>query len=135
MKHRFSGIVIISLLTAFLALEIISCSGSGSAAQVKGKNITIQFDKMLNSRVLTNFDGKTIQLSDYQPSEFLTVGGKDIQNFNKTAHSEKILTAEKGAGRVVTLTGNADGLEKKVEVTVYDEFPGMAFYALHRRAS
>ena len=128
MKHRLSLIVMISLFAAFLALEIISCSGLGSAAQVKGKNITIQFDKMLNSRVLTNFDGKTIQLSDYQPSEFLTVGGKDIQNFNKTAHSEKILTAEEGAGRVVTLTGNADGLEKKVEVTVYDEFPGMAFY-------
>ncbi len=128
MKYKISGIVILILLVSILALEMISCSGLGSTAQVKGKNITIQFDKKLGSRVLANFDGRTIQLGEYQQTEFLTVNGQDIQNFLMSGHSQQKLTAEEGAGKVVSLTGKAGDLEKKVEVTVYDEFPDMAIY-------
>jgi alpha-galactosidase len=128
MKSKPIVVITVTLIAAFLALGIISCGDAGSAAQVQGKNIIVQFDKMMNSRVLANFDGGKIQLGEYQPTEFVTIGGQDIQNFTMNSNTEKKLSADEGAGSVVTLTGNAGDLEKKVEVTVYDEFPDMAFY-------
>ncbi len=128
MKIKRWRTILLFLATTALAIGLISCGGTGSAAQVQGKNITIQFNKMLNSRVLAHFDGRTIQLGDFRPTEFITVGGQDIQNFTLNTHSEKELDADEGAGKTVTLTGVNGNLEKKVEVTVYDEFPDMAFY-------
>ncbi|MEJ2637416.1 MAG: hypothetical protein P8184_19275 [Calditrichia bacterium] len=96
MKIKRWRTILLFLATTALAIGLISCGGTGSAAQVRGKNITIQFNKMLNSRVLAHFDGRTIQLGDFRPTEFITVGGQDIQNFTLNTHSEKELDAGEG---------------------------------------
>src|ERR1041384_3120615 len=95
--------------------------------QIESKNLRIEFDSVLHSRVTAKFDKETT-LGAFSPSESISAGGATIADFNQTAHKEENVRDERGRGRRLTLTGASGGLQKTVIVTIYDENPRMAFY-------
>jgi alpha-galactosidase len=117
-----------SLLKRILLLIalLFSCAPAEKAAlTVAGKNIRILFDNRLYSRVEAVF-AHTIKIGDLQPSEYLTVAGKLLQDFALKSHTEKKISNVLGKGRQHTLVGEAAGLQKEVMITVYEAFPTIA---------
>ncbi|MGA8184140.1 MAG: glycoside hydrolase family 36 protein, partial [Terriglobia bacterium] len=118
------------LIVAGLAVWLAGgCGPSVSQrAQVDGRNIRIEFNGMLQSRVVAKFEGKEIAIGDYAPSETLTVAGKEISEFALRDVKRGSVRDAMGAGQRVTLAGTAPSLKKTVAVTTYDEFPQMAVF-------
>jgi alpha-galactosidase len=97
-------------------------------ARVEGKNIRIEFNSSLHSRVIAKIGGKEIVVGPFSPSEFVTVSGTDMKDFRQTGQKTEPLADELGRGRRLVITGEAASLTKTVTVTIYDEFPRLAFY-------
>src|SRR5438045_2264619 len=110
----------------FFALLVYMSQGqqlraAPAGAQIESKNIRVEFNSLLHSRVVARFDGKEIPLGDFAPSESLTAGGSTVHDFTETARKSEAIRDERGRGRRLTLTGASSGLQKRVLVTVYDE--------------
>ena len=117
------------LVVMFAVLLASGCSPSVSQkANVNGRNISIEFNETLESRVVAKFNGKQTVMGDFAPSETLTVAGKEIRDFTLRNVERANVQDALGAGRRVTLTGTAPSLKKVVAVTTYDEFPKMAVF-------
>ncbi|HET7214228.1 MAG TPA: glycoside hydrolase family 36 protein [Terriglobia bacterium] len=120
----------LKLVVVGLAVWLVSAS-SGPRLQttrVDGRNIRIEFNENLHSRVIAKFGGREIAIGGFAPSETVTVAGKDVADFAlqnvKRARANDVL----GAGRRTTITGTAPSLEKTVAVTTYDNFPQTAVF-------
>ncbi len=115
-----------------VGLAVWLASGFGPSVSPKahadGRNIRIEFNGMLQSRVVAKFEGKEIAIGDYAPSETLTVAGKEISEFALRDVKRGSVRDSLGAGQRVTLTGTAPSLKKTVAVTTYGEFPQMAVF-------
>lgn len=123
-----------SLLLALPIVFLTGCAGPPpSQVTVDGQNIRIEFDKSLHSRVVAKFDGQEAALGALSPSEYIVVDGKEIKDFALSAESSEEVQDALGAGRKVTMNGAADSIEKTVAVTVYDDFPRMAFFDVSYR--
>ena len=83
---------------------------------------------MLHSRVVAKFDGKEIPIGDFAPSESITVGGKEIQDFTLHEVNHESVHDAMCTGQRVTLTGIAASLRKTIAVTTCAEFPQMAIF-------
>ncbi len=110
-------------------LLILLFGGVAAAAppepQVEGANIRIEFDHAMHSRVVAKFGGKEMAIGDFAATEFITVDGKQVQDFVLGGH---VLTFM-GAGRVDQLTGTAASLKKTVNVSLDTlGFPSMAVF-------
>ena len=118
------------LLVVGLAVWLASGSSPSASqrAQVDGRNIRIEFNGMLHSRVVAKFAGKETAMGDFAPSEFVTIAGKEIRDFALHDVKRGSVRDSLGAGQRVTLTGTAPSLKKTVAVTTYDEFPQMAVF-------
>jgi alpha-galactosidase len=101
---------------------------ASAVASVDGKNIRVEFDSSLHSRIVARFDGKDTPLGEFGPSESITAGGATLQDFAVSGHRQQSLRDQFGPGRRLTITGVAGAVQKTVQVTVYDEFPRMAFF-------
>jgi len=101
---------------------------NASAATIGDSAIAIDFDLGLNSRIIARQNGKSVELTDFTPSETVTLAdGKVIDRFTFTGKSQAALNDIHGKGIAWTLTGNsAEGLEKTVVVALYDRYPGFA---------
>ena len=118
------------LLVVGLAVWLASGSSPSASqrAQADGKNIRIEFNEMLHSRVVAKFEGRETAIGDFAPSESVTVAGKEIRDFALHDVKRGSVRDAMGAGQRVTLTGAAPSLKKIVAVTTYDEFPQMAVF-------
>lgn len=67
---------------SILILLFSSLAGAASPeAQVDGKNIRIEFDRLLHSRVIAKFAGKETAIGNFTASEWITVDGKPVKDF------------------------------------------------------
>ena len=83
---------------------------------------------MLHSRVVAKFEGRAMPIGDFAPSESITVGGKEIQDFTLHEVNQESVHDAMCNGQRVTLTGIAASLKKTVAVTTCGEFPQMAIF-------
>ena len=97
-------------------------------ARVDGRNIRIEFNENMHSRVVAIFGGREIAIGDFAPSETVTVAGREVADFALQNVKRARVKDGLGAGRRVTLTGAAPSLEKTVAVTTYDDFPQTAVF-------
>jgi alpha-galactosidase len=97
-------------------------------AKVEARNIRIEFDSSLHSRITARFSRGEIVLGDFGPSESITIDGKEVQDFVLSGTKQTAVHDRIGSGRQTILTGKAGTVEKSVAVTVYEEFPQMAFF-------
>jgi alpha-galactosidase len=123
-------------------LRFVACSGAvtalfwswkgmpaaGQEARIEGKNIRLEFDNRMYSRVVARFGGKDAAIGPFSPSETVTVGQARVSDFTLRQISKQNVRDDLGSGEQTTLSGTSGALEKTVAVTIYDRFPEMAFF-------
>ena len=119
-------IIFIALFTS-CSLAVAADSPAGSL-QIQGTNLRVEFDNHLRSRVVARFDKKETVLGPFTASETLTTVGKVWTEFLLTSHKQEPVKDAFGQGMRLTVEGKAGRLSKTVSVTVYDDFPAMAFF-------
>ena len=72
--------------------------------------------------------GRERVLGDFTPSEYVRVAGSDIQDFFVESQKSEPIRDDLGSGLRTVIIGAAPSLKKTVAVTVYSEFPRMAFF-------
>ena len=97
------------------------------AARAEGRNIRLEFNSSLESRVVARLDGKETVLGDFGPSEAIEAGGTEVRDFKLSGQKRRKVRDELGAGSETAFTGRSGMLEKTVVVTVYDDFPRFLF--------
>src|SRR5689334_10556341 len=108
--------------------------GTAAAGETAADDtLALLFDGSLRTRVLLR--GKP--LTPFQPSEALLLEKRAIDSFAFAGHShEDLQDPRHGTGRRHLVTGkSADGIEKRVEVTFFEQFPGLAVVQVHYRNS
>jgi alpha-galactosidase len=113
----------IALLTLMAAPSF-----AAQAVRVEGKNIRIEFDGTMHSRVIAVLGGRERVVGDFTASESIRVSGNEISDFSLQKQNREPIRDRMGAGFRTVLTGTASSLKKTVIVTVYDQFPRMAFF-------
>jgi alpha-galactosidase len=96
--------------------------------QIEGAHLRIEFDSHLRSRVVARFDKTETVLGPFTASETVTTAGKLWSEFRLTSQTHARIKDAFGSGERLTVEGKAGTLTKTVAVTVYDEFPAMAFF-------
>jgi alpha-galactosidase len=98
--------------------------------------LALLFDGSLHTRVLFRNE----PLTPFQPSEVLLLADRAVDTFVFSSHTHEDLKgsdasrSRHGAGRRHVITGeSAEGVEKKVEVTFFEQFPGLAQLRVHYR--
>ena len=111
-----------------------SCSLTATAdtpatkAQIQGGNLRIEFDNNLRSRVVARFDKTETVMGPFTASETVTTADKLWTGFLLTSHKRERIEDAFGDGERLTVEGKAGTLKKIVSVTIYDDFPAMAFF-------
>lgn len=95
-------------------------------ARVGDKVLTIEFDGALNSRLVSGLSGQAVVLTEFAPSETLTLkGGRVVDRFYFTEHRQAPVSDAHGKGVRHTVRGlSPEGLEKVVTLTFYERYPG-----------
>ncbi len=108
---------------------------AGAAAPAGNKTVAdgtlaLSFDGALRTRVLLR--GKA--LTSFQASECLLLEGREVSAFTFASHThEDFEDSRHGRGRRHVITGTAEGIEKRVEVSFFEQLPGLAVLQVHYR--
>jgi alpha-galactosidase len=114
---------------AFAAASFAAAAEApGSNPQIQGGNIRIEFDRHLHSQVVARFDKKETVMAPFTASESVTTADKQWTDFPLTSQKHERTKDNFGEGERLTVEGKAGALTKTVSVTVYDDFPAMAFF-------
>ncbi len=117
-----------------LAIALASCAFSGAADMAKGSpqiqsgNLRIEFDNKLRSRVVARFDNKETVMGPFTASEYVTTFDRTFAAFLLSSQKRDHVKDAFGEGERLTVEGKAGALTKTVAVTIYDDFPSMAFF-------
>jgi alpha-galactosidase len=101
------------------------------SAKIETRNLRLEFDKKMHSRIVARFDGKEIVMGPFAPSETITVDGTELADFTLTAVKQQAVNDSLGTGKQTTLTGTSGALEKSLVITVRDRYPRMVFLQAH----
>ncbi|HTU64347.1 MAG TPA: glycoside hydrolase family 36 protein [Steroidobacteraceae bacterium] len=113
------------------ALGAVAPGALGIDNQARDGVLALMFDGRMRTQVL--FRGRA--LTAFQPSEVLLTGKSAIDTFTlgKLTH-EDFTDPRHGAGRRHVITGvSKEGIEKTVDVTFYEQLPGLAVLTVHYR--
>ena len=102
--------------------------GLAQVAVLEGKNIRIEFDSAMRSRVIAVLDGREHMMGAFTPSETIQISNTSLPDFSIVERKREPVRDQLGAGSRVVITGTAGSLKKVEAVTVYDAFPRMAFF-------
>jgi len=94
-----------------------------SSHAVEGKNIRVEFNQVLHTRITAKLGRTPVVVGPFTPSEFLAVDGRPLQDFSSREQKQQPVRDSFGVGRQFRISGTAPSLKKTVVVTVYDEFP------------
>jgi len=101
---------------------------AGDKPQIQGANLRIEFDPNLRSRVIARFDNKETTVGPFAATESVTATDKTWAEFPVTSQKREPVHDSFGVGQRLVVTGRSGTLTKEVSVTMYDEFPTMAFF-------
>lgn len=125
---RVWGGVTVFAVMLLCALRAQTGSPASDRAQIEGKDIRVEFDRMLRSRVAARFDNRETLLGPFTASESVTTTANIVTGFTLSSQKSERISDSIGAGQKLTVVGKAGNLTKEVAVTVYDNFPAMAFF-------
>src|SRR3984957_5239775 len=123
---RLRAIVFVAVF-ASCSLAVVADSPAAKP-QIQAGNLRVEFDNRLRSRVVARFDKTETVLGPLTASETLTTAGKAWTEFPLTSQKQERVKDAFGGGTRLTVEGKAGTLTKRVAVTVYDDFPAMAFF-------
>lgn len=117
-------ITVIIMITNIIS---VTAAEDSPALRVDGKNISIEFDNLLHSRVIARIGEKEQILGSYTVSEFISTENEEKTDFALTGSSSQKIHDDIGSGEQHTIRGISGSLEKELIITSYDEFP-LYFY-------
>lgn len=95
--------------------------------RVQDASVSLQFDDQLRCRIVSLLGRQPVALTAFDASEHLIVNGKPLSRFALQQAEPAKAATPFGAGQALRLVGrSADGLEKRITVTLLDEHPGVA---------
>ncbi|MDR7117233.1 alpha-galactosidase [Caulobacter sp. BE254] len=99
---------------------------AAAVARAGDSVLTLEFDAALNSRLISSLAGQAAPLTDFAPSETVTLkGGRVIDRFLFAEHRQAPVSDIHGPGVRHLVRGvSAEGLEKTVSLTFYARYPG-----------
>ncbi len=100
---------------------------SSRKPEIESKVLRIEFDHNLHTRV-TPLLAATKPLTQFSASETLEGTTRTFTDFALTSAQTEQITDAFGPGQRLTVTGNDGTLHKKVEVTIYNDFPSIAVF-------
>ncbi len=119
------------LLGVILFVNSAPCSAQTAGREryftASGRNIAVEFDSQLRSRVIAKMHGETV-LGQFHESEFLTLGGGKVPKFAFSAGTVHPWEDSLGKGKLFEITARSGSLTKKVVIVNYDAFPTMLLY-------
>jgi alpha-galactosidase len=115
--------------TQIVLLVLMGAPGfAAEPARVEGKNIRLEFDGIMHSRVVASLGGQERVVGDFAPSEFIRISDRDVTDFSLQNQTHERVRDRLGAGSRTIITGTSPSMKKTVVVTMYDVFPRMAFF-------
>ncbi|MFC1502053.1 glycoside hydrolase family 36 protein [bacterium] len=121
---------IVVLVMGFIFMGcVLTCTPTQSVVEtIDGSQIRIVFNDKLHSQVYAKFDGKIIALGDFSPSEYVEVSGETQNDFMYRSMQQEYIEDDTGKGHRYLLMGETASIRKQVTITLYEDFPAMAFY-------
>ncbi len=123
----WSRIVALALMLSFGSRTWAADLSTGKF-QIQGANLRIEFDSILRTRVIARFDNTEEPIGPCSASETIAAADKAWTDFPTTNQKRERVSDAFGAGERIVVTGKSGALTKAVTVTMYDEFPTMAFF-------
>jgi alpha-galactosidase len=119
-----SGVLIAHPVTARQRDEVV--------ASLADDAIALEFDATLRLRVRYRGDRA---IGPWSAGDYLLLAaGNKIDRFSVRAHGITELDGVHGAGKRLQISGlSADGVEKTIDVSLFDRYPGFAFYQARYR--
>lgn len=104
-------------------------------ARAGDRAMAVEFDARLYSRVVCALSQPELALTDFAPTEWVDLaGGRRIEQFFFTGQAEQKVRDVHGEGVRHVIRGRSrEGLEKTVEFTFYDRYPGFALQTVSYR--
>lgn len=96
--------------------------------QIQGEHLRVEFDRSLRSRVIARFAGAETKIGPFVTSETVSGGDRSWTTFALVSHKSTEVHDAFGPGKQLTVTGQSGALRKDLAVTIYDDFPAMAFF-------
>jgi alpha-galactosidase len=129
----------LKLVSGSFAVASLPWPGVGASAGPAGDRtagdgtLSVSFDSNLHSRIALRGN----PLTDFEASEALVLETGVVDAFESTGQTaERIKHARHGVGRRHVFTGRStQGIEKRVEVTFFEQLPGFALLQVHYRNS
>ena len=119
----------IVLTAVFMSCSLVTAAEIATAKlEIQGGNIRIELDNRLRSRVVARFGKKEVLMGPFTASETVTTTDKVWAGFFLTSQKQELTKDTIGNATQLTVEGKAGKLTKKVRVTIYDDFPSMAFF-------
>ena len=116
-------------ITAFTSCSLAVAANMPTAQpQIQGGNIRIEFDNHLRSRVVARFDKTETVMGPFTASETVTTGDEIWTGFLLISQKHERTKDDFGEGERLTVEAKSGALTKVVSVTVYNDFPTMAFF-------
>ena len=100
---------------------------SSAKPQIESKLLRVEFDHNLHTRVTPLFPA-TKPLTQFSASETLEGATRSFTDFTLASAKTEQISDAFGPAQRLTVTGNDGTLRKKVEVTIYNDFPSMAVF-------
>jgi alpha-galactosidase len=134
--RKLTAMTMATLWATTAVLVLVFSSGSDAHAadissatpQIQGENLRIEFDRHLHSRVIARFSHSETKTGPFVASERVTIADKTWSEFSLASQKNERVSDAVGAGERLTVVGKAGALTKEISVTIYDEFPTMAFF-------
>jgi alpha-galactosidase len=117
-------------LLFFLLLSCLQSIGCEKRIMIKGKEITIEFNQKLHSRVISKIDGNIITLGDFDASEYIQNGTTLWTTFPYKSQKTSRVDDQIGEGTLYTITGESELFRKSIKAVVYENFPRMILYSV-----
>ena len=124
------ALMLAGALPALLPANARSGTAASAAAVTFGDAaLSLEFDGALRSRVTRLPDNAHSLRSQWSTSEFLQLAdGRRITHFPLQQQAREAVESRHGTGRRLVLSGIApEGIEKTVDVRLYERYPGFAF--------
>ena len=119
----------VALSIAFVSwLPAVAADLPPGKPRIQGGNLRVEFDNRLRSRVVARFGKTETVMGPFTASETVTTTDTTLTGFLLSSQKRERTKDTFGEGDRLTVEGRSGTLTKIVTVTVYDDFPAMAFF-------
>lgn len=118
-----------SILDVFLILCFANVYGQN--IEIKNKNLSIEFNNNLQSRVNASFTSKKL-MQNFSTSEYLISKYGDVKDFSLVSQQHENFSDSIGSGTIYIIKGinKKYNIEKLLSVKIYNAFMDAAFYSV-----